>query len=98
MTEEEVQTPLDGYGRALVLAWVESGASASELARRVGVTPQAISLLRLGQMRLGLRTARGLAKVIGVDLGRLERRAQDWHRAGRPALGPEALPPREKRR
>jgi len=91
MTHEEAQAALDGYGQAVVLAWVASGQSAAELARQAGVTPQAVSLLRLGGMSVGLRTARGIAAALGVDTGELERRALAWHAAGRPPLGPEAL-------
>lgn len=91
MTHEETQAALDGYGQAVVLAWVAGGQPAAELARQAGVTPQAVSLLRLGEMSVGIRTARGIATALGVDTGELERRALAWHAAGRPPLGPEAL-------
>lgn len=91
MQDEEVETTVNGYAQAVVFAWVETGSSLSELARRAGVTPQAMSLLRLGTMGVGFRTARGLARALGTDTGELERRALAWHAAGRPPLGPEAL-------
>lgn len=91
MQDEEVETTVNGYAQAVVAAWVETGSSLSELARRAGVTPQAMSLLRLGTMGVGFRTARGLARALGTDTGELERRALAWHAAGRPPLGPEAL-------
>ncbi len=91
MQDREVEATVSGYAQALVVAWFDSGESLSELARRAGVTPQAMSLLRLGTMGVGFRTARGLARALGTDTGELERRALAWHAAGRPPLGPEAL-------
>ena len=91
MQDGEVETTVNGYAQALVSAWFDAGGSLSELARRASVTPQAMSLLRLGTMGVGFRTARGLARALGTDTGELERRALAWHAAGRPPLGPEAL-------
>lgn len=95
MQDAEVEQAVTHYAQALASAWVDAGGSLSDLARRSGVTPQAMSLLRLGQMGIGFRTARGLARALGTDTGELERRALAWHAAGRPPLSADVLPARE---
>jgi transcriptional regulator with XRE-family HTH domain len=92
MQHSEVEETVTQYAQALASAWVAAGGSLSDLARRSGVTPQAMSLLRLGQMGVGFRTVRGLARAFETDTGELERRALAWHAAGRPILSSDVLP------
>jgi hypothetical protein len=91
MATETTDEALNGYAAAVTEAWIGNGRMLQDLASEVGVVPQFISQVRLGQSRLGLKSARGFAVTLGVDLGELERRALAWHAAGRPPLGPEAL-------
>lgn len=98
MQARETQQAITGYARAIVDAWMEDGRPAVDLAEKAGVSGAFVSQLRTGDSGLGLTGTIGFATALGLSLGELQDRAQDWHRAGRPALGPEALPPREKRR
>ena len=91
MDEAGLNEALNGYAKGVVDAWAADGRMLQDLAPLMGVSPQFVSQMRLGQSRLGLKSARGLARALGTDTGELERRALAWHAAGRPPLGPEAL-------
>jgi hypothetical protein len=89
--DETTENALNGYAAEVVNAWDRDGRRLIELARRMGVTPGAITRLRRLQSGLGLKSAIGLARTLGASVEELERRALAWHAAGRPPLGPEAL-------
>ena len=89
--DETTENALNGYAAEVVNAWDRDGRRLIELARRMGVTPGAITRLRRLQSGLGLKSAIGLSKTLGASVEELERRALAWHAAGRPPLGPEAL-------
>jgi len=91
METEALDEALNGYAKALVDAWAADGRMLQDLASVMSVSPQFVSQVRLSQSRLGIKSARGLARALGTDTGELERRALAWHAAGRPPLGPEAL-------
>ena len=63
----------------------------AEFAEKAGLTPQAVSQIRLGQWGVGMKGLRGFSHALGVTLSDFEERALAWHAAGRPPLGPEAL-------
>ena len=98
MDPRETARTLSDYGRAIVEAWLDDRRYATELAKAAQLSPSFITGLQAQEYGLGTKAIVGFASALGLSLGEFERRAQDWHRAGRPALGPEALPPREKRR
>jgi hypothetical protein len=89
--DQTTENALNGYAAEVVNAWDRDGRRLVELARRMNVTPGAITRLRRLQSGLGLKTAIGLSKTLGASVEELERRALAWHAAGRPPLGPEAL-------
>jgi hypothetical protein len=89
--DKTTENALNGYAAEVVNAWDRDGRRLVELARRMNVTPGAITRLRRLQSGLGLKSAIGLSKTLGASVEELERRALAWHAAGRPPLGPEAL-------
>lgn len=91
MLGDEHKATVDGYARSVLEAWVGGGRSMTEFAERAGLTPQAVSQIRLGQWGVGMKGLRGFSHALGVTLSDFEEAALAWHAAGRPLLGPEAL-------
>jgi transcriptional regulator with XRE-family HTH domain len=91
MLGDEHKATVDGYARSVLEAWASDGRPMAEFADKAGLTPQAVSQIRLGQWGVGMKGLRGFSHALGVSLSDFEERALAWHAAGRPPLGPEAL-------
>ena len=91
MLGDEHKATVDGYARSVLEAWAGDGRPMAEFAEKAGLTPQAVSQIRLGQWGVGMKGLRGFSHALGVTLSDFEARALAWHAAGRPPLGPEAL-------
>ena len=91
MLGDEHKATVDGYARSVLEAWASDGRPMAEFAEKAGLTPQAVSQIRLGQWGVGMKGLRGFSQALGVTLSVFEARALAWHAAGRPPLGPEAL-------
>jgi hypothetical protein len=91
MLGDEHKATVDGYARSVLEAWASDGRPMAEFAEKAGLTPQAVSQIRLGQWGVGMKGLRGFSHALGVTLSDFEERALAWHAAGRPPLGPEAL-------
>jgi plasmid maintenance system antidote protein VapI len=75
--DETTENALNGYAAEVVNAWDRDGRRLIELARRMGVTPGAITRLRRLQSGLGLKSAIGLSKTLGASVEELEREQHD---------------------
>ena len=91
MLGDEHKATVDSYARSVLEAWAGDGRSMAEFAEEAGLTPQAVSQIRLGQWGVGMKGLRGFSHALGISLSDFEERALAWHAAGRPQLGPEAL-------
>lgn len=71
---------LNAYLSHLLDKAIEGGATATEIARKAGISVAHVSTIRTGQRGAGWKSVMGLAKALGKSLAELESEAQAWAR------------------